>query len=446
MAGLALDTTSLLGSATVRRYKLDNGLKLIALIDRGAPIVAYQTWFGVGSSNEVPGATGLAHLFEHLMFSRTEATQAGEFDRLVEGIGGDSNAATWVDWTYYRLTLPAAQLPLAVRLESERMSRLVLDAETVETERSVVMNERRERVEDDVDGWMDETMMAQLFTRHPYHWPTIGWMRDIKDVPLGTIREFYRTWYVPNNATIVVAGDFDIDHLGNLLETAYGHLPARPLPPLVDAAEAPLAGHGQHVAHKPVTNARVLLGYRACPQRHADWAALEIMSTLLAGGPSSLLYRDLVITRELASSVDTQMLPFRHPGAFRISATCMEQTTPQALCEAIEAKLASLAAGDLVAADVERAKNLTETAFWNSLADLDGKAEALGHFETSMGDFRELMGMSERLAAVTPADLIRVASTYLRHDNAVSVLALPSGDEPDEEADEAVTTTQEPLP
>jgi len=429
MAALALDTTATLGSATVSRFTLDNGLKVIALVDRGAPIVAYQTWYGVGSSNEEPGATGLAHLFEHLMFSRTETTTAGEFDRLVEGIGGDSNAATWVDWTYYRLTLPAAHLPLAIRLESERMARLVLDAETVETERNVVMNERRERVEDDVDGWMDETMMAQLFSAHPYHWPTIGWMRDIKEVPIETIRAFYKTWYVPNNATVVVAGDFELDQLGTLLENAYGHLPARPLPTREPKAESPLAGHAQAVAHKPVTNARVLLGYRACSQRHADWPALDILATLLAGGPSSLLYRDLVIERELASSVDTQMLPFRHPGAFRISATCMEGTTPQVLCAAIEAKLATLPAGGLVAADVERAKNLTETAFWNALADLDGKAEALGHFETSLGDFRELMGMSARLAAVTLEDLGRVAATYLHHDNAVSVLALPS-DEP----------------
>src|SRR5690348_16789098 len=138
---------------TARRYRLDNGLGVITAIDKRAPIVALQTWFRVGSRHERPGATGMAHLFEHLMFGQTESMPPGEFDRLVERTGGESNAATWVDWTYYRLSLPARDLPLGVRLEAERMTRLVLETTTVEAERDVVTNERRERVEDDVDGW-----------------------------------------------------------------------------------------------------------------------------------------------------------------------------------------------------------------------------------------------------------------------------------------------------
>src|SRR5688572_24852575 len=219
--GLTLEAESRIGRALhARRWRLDNGLGVIVVVDRTAPIVSYQTWYRVGSRHEEVGKTGLAHLFEHLMFAQTETLTPGEFDRVVERTGGESNAATWVDWTQYRLSLPAMDLPLAVRLESERMSRLVLTPETVEPERDVVTNERRERVEDDVDGWLDEQLMATAFEVHPYRWPTIGWMADIRSVGLDDIRAFYRTWYAPNNATLVVVGDVDEPALLQLVKDA----------------------------------------------------------------------------------------------------------------------------------------------------------------------------------------------------------------------------------
>ena len=211
---------------TARRYRLGNGLGLITAIDRRAPIVALQTWYRVGSRHERPGATGMAHLFEHLMFGQTESLPPGEFDRLVERTGGESNAATWVDWTYYRLSLPARDLALGIRLESERMQHLVLEPTPVEAERDVVTNERRERVEDDVDGWLDEQLMAHAFTEHPYRWPTIGWMEDIRALSLPEIRAFYRTWYAPNNATLVCVGDFDEAQLMELVAAELRRDPA----------------------------------------------------------------------------------------------------------------------------------------------------------------------------------------------------------------------------
>src|SRR3984885_3132112 len=215
---------------TARRFRLGNGLGVIAAVDKRAPIVALQTWYRVGSRHERPGATGMAHLFEHLMFQQTESLAVGEFDRLVERTGGESNAATWVDWTYYRLSLPARDLPLGIRLESERMQHLVLEPTPVEAERDVVTNERRERVEDDVDGWLDEQLMAHAFTVHPYRWPTIGGMGDIKGLALPDIRAFYRTWYAPNNATLVCVGDLDERALLDEVERRYGGIAPAQLP------------------------------------------------------------------------------------------------------------------------------------------------------------------------------------------------------------------------
>src|SRR5688500_7751684 len=160
----------------IEKHRLKNGLVVLLMRDTAAPVVAYQTWYRVGSSHEKPGKTGIAHLFEHLMFNQTEHLAAGEFDRLMEQAGGETNAATWVDWTHYTDSVPASRLGLTARLEAERLRCLTLTDAQVETEREVVANERRLRVEDDVEGFLAEELYRLAFTRHPYHWPTIGWM------------------------------------------------------------------------------------------------------------------------------------------------------------------------------------------------------------------------------------------------------------------------------
>ena len=193
--------------------------------DPSAPVFAYQTWFAVGSRHEREGITGIAHLFEHLMFNQTETHPPGEFDRLIETAGGDTNAATWVDWTYYRDNLPKAELQLAVELEADRMAHLTLGETQVESEREVVANERRFRVEDDVDGFLNEELYKAAFTTHPYHWPTIGWMRDIEAISIDDCRAFYRTYYAPNNATVVLVGDVDEEAALELIDEHYGQDP-----------------------------------------------------------------------------------------------------------------------------------------------------------------------------------------------------------------------------
>ena len=422
---------------TARRYRLDNGLGLIAAVDRRAPIVALQTWYRVGSRHERPGATGMAHLFEHLMFGQTEQLPPGEFDRLVERTGGESNAATWVDWTYYRLSLPARDLRLGIRLESERMQHLVLEPEPVEAERDVVTNERRERVEDDVDGWLDEQLMAHAFTVHPYRWPTIGWMEDIRALALPDIRAFYRTWYAPNNATLVCVGDFDDAALRDLIAEHYGHIPPAELPRAADLVEPEQTRERVVRAGKPIATDRLLLGYKAPGQDHPDWAPLEIVSTLLAGCPSARLYRRLVIEREAASSVDAQLTPFRDPSLLRLAVTTARGHDAAEVLDVIDRELAALIEHPPSAAEVEKAKALAETDFWSALVDVDGKAEALGHYETALGDFRRLGVVAERLTAVTADDVARVARAYLSAARRTVVIAEPEGADADDDEAQA---------
>ncbi len=425
-----------------RRFRLDNGLGVITAVDRRAPIVALQTWFRVGSRHEKVGATGMAHLFEHLMFGQTEALPTGEFDRLVERTGGESNAATWVDWTYYRLSLPARDLPLGVRLEAERMQHLVLEPTPVEAERDVVTNERRERVEDDVDGWLDEQLMALAFTTHPYRWPTIGWMEDIRALSLPDMRAFYRTWYAPNNATIVCVGDFEESALLDLLATHYGHIPAATLP-APDVTREPEQTRERIVrAPKPIATDRVLIGYKSPGQDDLDWCALEIVATMLAGCPSARLYRKLVIEKEAASSVDAQLTPFRDPSLLRLAITTARGHDADEVIALIDAELAELAAAPPTRAEVEKAKALAETDFWTALVEVDGKADQLGHYETALGDFRKLNMIAERLAQVTVEDVARVVKQYLQPQRRTIVIAEPEeevedGEEIDGDKDEA---------
>ena len=414
---------------TARRYRLPNGLGLITGIDKRAPIVALQTWFRVGSRHERPGATGMAHLFEHLMFGQTKDMPPGEFDRLVERTGGESNAATWVDWTYYRLSLPARDLPLGVRLEAERMQHLVLEHTPVESERDVVTNERRERVEDDVDGWLDEQLMAQAFTVHPYRWPTIGWMEDIRSLALPEIRSFYKTWYAPNCATIVCIGDFEENALLDLVASHYGAIPPGDLPPQQNGLVEPEQTRERIVrAPKPIATDRLLVGYKAPGQDDPDWCALEIVATLLAGCPSARLYRRLVIKSEVASSVDAQLTPFRDPSLLRLAVTAARGHTADEILAIIDEELAQMIAKPPLAAEVEKAKALAETDFWSALVDVDGRAEALGHYETALGDFRKVNTIAQRLAEVTADDVARVVRTYLRPERRTIVIATPEED------------------
>ena len=190
----------------MHRWRLDNGLTVLVLVDASAPVASYHTWFNVGSRHEKPGKTGLAHLFEHLMFNETENLKAGTFDRKLEENGAETNAATWVDWTYYYESLPADRVKLAVKLEAERMARLVLREPQVASEKEVVANERRYRVDDDVEGAANELLYKTAFAEHPYGWPTIGWMEDIQGFTPEDCVAFYRTYYAPNNATVVVVG------------------------------------------------------------------------------------------------------------------------------------------------------------------------------------------------------------------------------------------------
>ena len=421
-------------SLVARKYALDNGLSLILLRDPSAPVIAYQTWFRVGSRNEHEGRTGIAHLFEHLMFNQTEQLPPGEFDRRIESVGGDTNAGTWVDWTYYMDNAPKAALATLVALEAERMQHLTLGHDQVESEREVVSNERRQRVEDLVDGFLNEELYKRAFDAHPYHWPTIGWMTDIAAITIDDCRDFYRTYYAPNNATIVLVGDFDEEQAIALITEAYAKIPRQPVPADAVVVEPAQAAARRAEWQKPVSADRVNIGWRAVGQLHDDFAVFELIAELLAGGNGSRLYRKLVIECEIASSVNVSVAPFRDPGLFELSVGMTRGHAAEEAEVLIEEILAALAKDGPTGEEVSGARARLLTRFWIGLRPQNGKAEGMGHAEVTLGDFRRLFDAPRKYAAVDADAVKRVVGAYLRPDARTTVIArpLPGGDDDSE--------------
>jgi len=422
---------------TVERHRLDNGLEVLLVADHSAPVLAYQTWFRVGSRHERPGQTGIAHLFEHLMFNQTETLAAGEFDRLLESVGGETNAATWVDWTYYKNSVPASQLELVVRLEAERMHRLTLELEQVESEREVVLNERRFRVDDDVEGFLAEELFRVAFSRHTYHHPTLGWRQDVEGISPADAVSFYRQFYAPNNATVVLVGDFEPARALELLGRRYGKIaPAEIVfPPIPE--EPPQTGERRATYPKPVVADRALFAWKSPAQTDPDWVPLLVANEILTGGPSARLYRELVVVREAAASVHGSLAPFHDPGLLEIYAGMKRGHTAAEAEEVIDAASARLAAEPLAAEELIKAKNRLETELWSQLDTADGKAESLGHYQITTGDSRRLFEVARRVDEVTAEDVARVAAKYLVREGRSIVIAEPSGEADDEDEDGA---------
>jgi zinc protease len=261
-AKLSFEGVHPFGDGLLQRYRLENGLTVLVLVDRSAPVVSYFTWFFVGSRHEKPGKTGIAHLFEHLMFNETSNLKAGDFDKKLEENGAETNAATWVDWTYYYESIPNDRLQLVIKLESDRMAHLVLREPQVKSEIEVVANERRFRVDDDVEGAASELLYKTAFTAHPYHWPTIGWMPDIQGFSPEDCEAFYKTYYAPNNAVVVVVGDVREPRLLEQIRAAYGGLPSSTIPADDAEPEPPQLEERTVTVHKPTATEKLFVGYR----------------------------------------------------------------------------------------------------------------------------------------------------------------------------------------
>jgi len=412
-------------AATVVAATLDNGLRVLLLEDHRSPIVTVQTWYRVGSRNEARGATGIAHFLEHLMFRGTAANGPGVFARLVERNGGQDNAFTSQDVTSYYVNIAADRLDLVLGLEADRMHNLALDPTIITSEREVVIEERRTRTEDDPGGALGEEVSATAFRAHPYGQPIIGWMADIRRITPEEIRAVYRTYYVPNNALLVVVGDFKADEALAKIRTAYGAIPRGAAPPPVLAVEPVQNGERRVTVQRPAELPIVYVGYPVPNQTSADAPALEVLSVVLSGGRSSRLYRHLIHERQLALEAGGDYNYFsQDPNLFWFWATPMPGQTAEAMEKALLAEMETLKTEPVTDEELQRAKNQVEATFVFQEDSVHRRAALLARFEL-VGGYADKDRFLERLRAVTAADVQRVARAYFSDDKKNVGVLLP---------------------
>ncbi len=400
-------------AAAVHVLVMDNGLRILMMLDRSAPVVAYATWYRVGSRHEKAGKTGLAHLFEHLMFNETEHLKAGEFDRKLEESGAESNAATWLDWTYYYEAVPKDRIGLIIELEADRMAHLVLREAQVTSEKEVVANERRYRVDDDVEGLASELLYRTAFERHNYGWPTIGWMEDIQAFVPSDCESFYKTFYAPNNATIVVVGDVREADVLTRLRKAYGALPRAEIPDEDTHPEPPQTEERVVVLRKPTATEKLVIGYHGPALADPDHAPLAVLQEVFLGGRASRGYRAMLIDKELATDLRGWASTFRDPGLFEVYLTARPGKTKDELLATFDHEITRLR-DDLVTADeLQCAKARLELGGLQSLDTASGKAEQIGFYDTVVGDPAGAFRRLEAYRRVTAGDVRRVARRFL---------------------------------
>jgi zinc protease len=437
-AALSLVNTFAFGDREIARYTMKNGLKLLLLKDDAAEVVSMHSWFGVGSRHEQPGKTGLAHLFEHLMFNETENLPAGEFDRTLEAAGGEVNAATWVDWTFYYENVPSAELGLVLRLEAERMQRLVLREPQVTSEKEVVANERRYRVDDDVEGAVNELLYKTAFARHPYHWPTIGWMEDIQGFTTEDCARFYAAYYAPNNAILVLVGHFDEEATLALIQRHYGGIAPSELPPHQFEAEPSQGEERVLEVEKPTPTDKLALGYKSPSLGEPDYAVLTVLNEVLTGGKSSRLYRALISEGELASEIRGSVSPTKDPGLYELWASAREGHSAEQALAAIEAVLDEVRTHGISESELDKAKNRLELGFLHGMETVSGKAEQIGFYETVLGDAARIFQQLEAYRGVSLADVLRVANARFDKTQRTTLFVRPSGEDgQDDSEDEA---------
>ena len=420
---------ALLSAATrVHEYTLDNGLRLLVQEDHRAPVVVSQVWYKVGSSYEHDGITGVSHVLEHMMFKGTEKVPAGEFSRRIAALGGRENAFTGRDYTAYFQTLERSLLETAFELEADRMRNLVLDPDEVVKEVRVVMEERRLRTDDNPQSKAYERFNATAFLTSPLRNPVIGWMDDLENLTLGDLQAWYRKWYAPNNATVVVVGDVDPDAVHALAKKHFGPLAPSDIAPPKPRVELPQQGTRRLTVRLPAELPYLMMGYKvpvlASAESADDAYALEVLAGVLDGGNSARFARDLVRGSEIAASAGAgYSLYARLPELFLLDGTPANGHTVAELEAALRAQVERLKEAPVAPEELERIKAQVVAGKVYERDSVFYQAMQVGLLETAGLGWQRLDEYLERVNAVTPEQLQAVARKYLV-DDALTVAVL----------------------
>jgi zinc protease len=396
---------------------LANGLKVILLENHKAPLVTFHVWYRVGSRNEDWGKTGLSHMLEHMMFKGTKKYGPEEYSRIIQENGGETNAFTTRDYTGYFATLRSDRVQVVMDLEADRMQNLNLREEDFATERLVVMEERRMRTEDDPQAFLLEQLEAAAYQLQPYHWPIIGWMEDIQRFTLEDLKAYYRTYYNPASAFLVVVGDFKKEELLPRIEKTFGTIPRGEVPNPKRPADPQQSGERRISVKKEAQLPFVVMGYHVPNLGPPEPYVLDVISALLSGGKSSRFYRRLIHEKQLVLEADAEnSILSRDPSLFYIYATPLPGKEAAEVEKALEEEIERLQKEPVEKRELEKVKNQLASSFIYSQDSLYFQAMLLARYEIAQS-WKALDQYLPAIQRVTPEDIQRVARRYLNPDN-----------------------------
>lgn len=407
----------------VEKYKLENGLTVLLLEDHTVPLISYHTWYKVGSRDEEPGVTGAAHMLEHMMFKGGKKYSGQDFDRLMNENGIIHNAFTSHDYTGFYQNLPSSKLEMVMDIEFDRMSHLAIRPEDLKSEREVVKEERRWRVDNSPIGLLMESSFATIFKIHSYRWPVIGYMKDIENYTSEKLRYFYDSYYGPNNAVLVLIGDFEISNVKKLVDKYYGALPSRPVPNRIINKDAAQTQQYNAWVRSNIQSTSFNVAFRGVPQSHSSMYALDLASWILGAGSSSRLHRRLVEKDQSALSVSAGHSAMKDDGVFYVYVSLKPGIKMEEPLNIVYNEIWQMRNKLVSAEELQKAKTLAQKATLESIMTLDGKAKSLAAAEILTGNFQTLFTDLEAYEAVT-AEQIQKICFELLNTNQRSIIVL----------------------
>lgn len=418
-------TGTLAGADRIVSRTLANGLQIVVWPDADIPNVAMYTWYRVGSRNERPGITGIAHYFEHMMFSGTKTHPSGEFDRVMEANGGANNAYTSSDVTVYQNWFPRTATELVFGLEADRMRNLDFDPKVVESERQVVYSERRTRVDDDNFGTLVEQVQATAFLAHPYQIPTIGWPSDIEGWTAADLQAFYGRYYAPNNAVMFVVGDVDPESIFGLADEYLAGLAAQPAPPAVTTTEPVQLGERRLRIVRDAQTPLIAMAWHAGAAPDRETRVMEVLLAILGSGDSSRLHQRLVEQEQAAVEIGTSLEQGFDPGLAWVYAVVPPGGDVAKSERLIDEEIVRLTRDGPTDAELAKARNQALAGFWRGLETISGKADALGTYQVFHGDYRKLFDAPAVYESITADDVRRLAGNVLQAQNRTVGVLVP---------------------
>jgi zinc protease len=410
------------------KYSLPNGLTVILHQDRSAPVVAVSALYHVGSKNEDTARTGFAHFFEHLMFEGSDNVQRGDFDKYTSNAGGYNNANTSQDRTYYFELFPSNQFALGLWLESERMMHAKIEDVGVNTQKEVVKEEKRQRIDNQPYGTIIGEIFKRAFTAHPYHWQPIGSLEHLSRAKLQDFIDFYKTFYVPNNCVLSIAGDIDIPQVKQQIEAYFGSIPRGVKPiPRPSITEPPLGGEVRDVIEDNIQLPAVVQAYRSPKQGSDEYYAFNVLSTLLSGGNSSRLNKAIVDEKQLAVQAGAFNYALEDAGLFITYGIANMNVKPEDLEKEIQVVVDGVKSQLVGEREFVKVKNQITTDFVNRNSSMAGIAETLANYQVYFGDANLINTEINRYNKVTREDLMNVSKKYLNKNNRVTLYYVPKG-------------------